>query len=475
VVSLCVPVVRAQQNDNPQQDQQGPSTPIPAYKSPLASAGDSNSTDTNSEQYTPDTSSLSGFDNFSFGMPNERSYWQPHAELYAAGGSNGLQTPTGETWTAWAIVSGGVDAYRNSGDSNLALSYSGGGMFANQSNVGNGTFQNLSFTDRYTFHRFAISVLDDFSFLPQDALGFAGLGGTLIPGATGAGGLGSAFTPGQSILIGQGRSIANASDGETDIFLTPRSSLTLVGGYSLLHYLDSDLLDYNSAIFRGGYNYQLTRKDTIAAFYQYDRISYSNFDQLITAQSGELSYGRRVTGRLAFQIAGGPQITTANIPITGTPVSGSAGAGSVTEVGWTLSTSLSWQTQRGSMGGQYFHGVSGGSGVLGGGIDDTVTGSINRQLTRTFSGGITGGYSRLQGAPLSSLVAGGSSNQGYDYAFGGGTLGHPINRALALSLSYQLQYQTSNGAICTGTVCGSNVLVHLVSLGLTWRARPLLF
>ena len=71
-ISLCVPAARGQQQDQ--------STPIPAYKSPLGAGDVNNPADTNSQQVTPDTSSLSGFQNFSLGLPTARSYWQPHAE-----------------------------------------------------------------------------------------------------------------------------------------------------------------------------------------------------------------------------------------------------------------------------------------------------------------------------------------------------------------------------------------------------------
>ncbi len=467
-ISLCVPAARGQQQDQ--------STPIPAYKSPLGAGDVNNPADTNSQQVAPDTSSLSGFQNFSLGLPTARSYWQPHAELSLAGDSNGLETPSGSSWSMLGILTGGVDVHRTSGNSNLSLSYDGGGTFSNQNNVGNGSFQNLSVSDRYSFRRVTISAQEAFSYLPQDAVGFAGLGGALIPGGAGPGGLGSAFTPGQSILIGQGQSIGNASDVEADVALSGRSSLTFVGGYSLLRYLGSSLLDYNGAIFRVGYNYQITARNTMSVLYQYNRITYDNFDQAISAHSAELSYGRRVTGRLAFQVAAGPQITVATVPINGTPVvSGPTAGGPVTQVGWTLNASLNWQMERGGLTAQYFHGVTGGSGVLGGAIEDTFTGTATRQISRTISGSIDGGYSRVAGVPLSDVLAGGTPNQNYEYFFGGGSLSRPLSRTLALNFSYQLQYQTSNAAVCGGTICGTNIIVHLVSLGVTWRDRPRLF
>ena len=59
---------------------------------------------------------------------------------------------------------------------------------------------------------------------------------------------------------------------QADVRLSGRSSLTFVGGYLLLHYFNSGNLSYDGPLFRGGYNYQMTRKDTIALIYQFSGI-----------------------------------------------------------------------------------------------------------------------------------------------------------------------------------------------------------
>src|SRR6202041_3187920 len=66
---------------------------------------------------------------------------------------------------------------------------------------------------------------------------------------------------------------------QPDTKLTSRTSLTFVGGYSLLHYFDDNLLNYGDASFQAGYNYVLSRKDTIAVSYNYSTFQYSNVDQ----------------------------------------------------------------------------------------------------------------------------------------------------------------------------------------------------
>jgi hypothetical protein len=110
--------------------------------------------------------------------------------------------------------------------------------------------------------------------------------------------------------------------------------------------------------------------------------------------------------------------------------------------------------------------------VLAGSLTDTVYGSVTRQMSRTFSSGILGGYSRNQGEAVTASTP---SNQSFDYWYGGANLSYPIGRSLGLTLAYQLQYQTSNQSFCVGPTCGTSVIRHMISLGIGWHERPLLF
>ena len=484
-VALCAPAMRAQQQSPDQSQQQTApdqgqtqptqsTVPIPAYRSPLAGAAD-NGEDSDS-QLAPDTTPITGVQNFSLGMQTTRSYWQPHFDLFSTIDSNPAENAGTTDWGASGSLSGGVDVHRNSGNSNLTLTYLGGGTFSNNATEGNGIVQALNFSERLSFRRWVVSFFDQLSYLPESSAGFNGLGAVGLPGG-GSGGLGSGFTPGQSLLTGQGQNLENSVDGEADVLLTARSSLTFAGGYSLLHYFDSDLFNYGTVNARAGYNYQIDRKNTIGLSYTFSEYNYSNSDQSITSNTVQVSYGRRVTGRLAFQIAAGPQFTMFQIPIsTGTGSSGGGGTPSPTgptnHVYWSLSTNVQYALRRTSFALGYNHGVAGGSGALAGSLTDTVYGSASRQMSRTFSSGITGGYSRNQGLANGTSTP---SNQTYDYWYGGGSLSHPIGRALGLTLAYQLQYQTSNVAFCLGPTCGTSVIRNMISFGIGWHERPLLF
>ena len=388
--------------------------------------------------------------------------------------SNPQEGPNSSGWGTWTSFSGGAEVHRVSGNSDLTLTYLGGGMVASGANARNGVVQELGVVQKFALRRWTLSFADQMSYLPGSAFGFGGLGNAGLPGG-GSVGLGTTFgLPGQTALTGLGQNIANAFSTEADVNLTPRTSLTFVGGYALLDYTDNGLLDLTEASFRGGYNYLLTRKDTIAAHYTYTAVRYSNFNQSIDEHTIQGSYARRVTGRLAFQIAVGPQVAVFQIPIPSGSGSGGSGApaSASTRLYWSLDTNLQYQLQRTGLDLSYRHGVSGGSGVLGGAVTDIASGSAIRQMSRTFSSGLTAGYSRNRGLAIGTATP---TSQTYDYWFAGATFSHPMGRTLGLTFSYQMQYQSSNSSFCIGPTCGTSVIRHLISFGVGWHEKPLLF
>ena len=164
-------------------------------------------------------------------------------------------------------------------------------MFSNSSDIGNAVTQEFELGDRFTFRRWAVSLLEQATYIPEAGFGYGGLGG--LSGIGGGLGLGNGFLPDQSILTARGQRLANSSIAQADFFLTPRSSFTFLGGYSLLHFFDNDLLDYHDVMFQAGYNYQLNRQDTLAVLYNFSGLRYSGFNQLINDNRVNVSYGRR--------------------------------------------------------------------------------------------------------------------------------------------------------------------------------------
>lgn len=472
VTVLSVPIARAQQQEPDQSAQ--PSQPIPAYHSPLASAA-SNSEGETTPELLPDTTALTGIQDLSLGVPaRDHSYWQPHIDLSSTVDSNPLTGQGSTGWTTFASVSGGIDVHRNSGNSMLTLDYLGGGSFSNDGSVSNGVIQGLNFSERLSYRRYVLSFFDQLLYAPQTPFGAAGIPN--VPTLPGGGtlGFGNGFSLGQSILTARGQRLTNFSAGEADVLLTPRTSLTFVGGYSLLDSADDSQLNYGDLFLTAGYNYQISRQNTIGLSYQFSSINYSNFDQSIKENIISASYGRRITGKLAFQASGGPNIALIRMPLTTPP--GTSGGGTVTmptgymtHVYATISSALQYQLKRAGISAAYNHGISGGSGVLAGAVTDNFTGTVSRPISRTFNFNWNVGYSRNRGIQVAGTT---TANQTFDYWFTGVYLSHPIGRTMNVFVSYQLQYQNTGASICAGPGCASSVTRNQITFGFGWRKQP---
>jgi hypothetical protein len=468
----CAPSLRAQEPaPAPPQDQSG--APIPAYHSPLAGAADNEDSTDQPQKLAPDTRSPTGVQDFSLGTPPlQHSFWQPSFNVTATGDSSPLDPTTNTGWTSYTTFLAGVDLHRITGGSDLTVSYIGGGTVSNDGSVGNSVTQELKLAQKFSFRRAAISFFDQVTYLPEQSFGYGGLSGLSLPGG-GSTGLQTGLGPGQSILTTRGQRITNAFLTQVDVQLSGRSSLTFVGGYTLLHYFDNNFLDFNDSIAQVGYNYQWTREDTISVLYRFNAYRYTGFNQSINDHVVLLNYGRRVTGRLALQIGVGPEVTMFATPINGSS-SGTPTANGQTELNWSLNSAVTYAFERTTLGLSYARGVGGGSGILAGSESNTVGGFANHQFTRTLNGGINVGYARNSGLGTGALNTT-ATNQTYDYWYSGVTFNKSWGRMLNLLFNYQLQYQNSNTAFCVGTACGQSIVRHMVSVGFSWRDHPLAF
>ena len=479
-IVLSVPIAWAQEQEPDQSSQPAqPSQPIPAYHSPLASAANNGQDEANadSQRLLPDTTALTGVQDLSLGTPaTNHSYWQPHLDLSSTVDSNPL-TGQGQTgWTTFTSVFGGVDLHRNSGNSMLTLSYVGGGSISNDGSVSNGIIQGLNFSERLSYRRYVLSFFDQLLYAPQTAFGAAGIpNGPTLPGG-GTLGFGNGLTPGQTILTTRGQRVTNFSGGEMDVLLTPRSSLTFVGGYSLLDSLDDDLLNYGDVIFTAGYNYQISRKNTIGLSYQYSALNYSNFDQSIKSNIIYASFGRRITGKLAFQASAGPDIALIRMPLTTAPATstgaGTTPSGYTTQIYASINSALQYQLKRVAISAAYYHGVSGGSGVLAGAVTDNFTGSVSKQVARSLGLSWNVGYSRNRGIEVAGTT---TANETFDYWFTGVNVSHPLGRTMNVFINYQLQYQNSGVSVCTGPGCATSLTRNQITFGFGWHKQPIPF
>lgn len=455
-----------QQQNNQPVDQS--TQPIPAYHSPMASMGANGQDQSGSLQ--PDKRPLSGAQNIGLGTAAmEHSYWQPSFSAFSTVDSNAYGLASG--WITYTSLLASLSVHANSSRNEFLLDYAGGGSITTSSQVGNSVLQQIELGDTISLRRASLSFFDDAVYIPEVSFGYSGLGGISLPGA-GSLGLSYGFSPEQSILAARDQRLMNTSVGQLNYFLTPRTSLTFVGGYSLLHFIGGGYLDSRNPTAQAGYNYQLTRRDTIALLYRFSDYQFNGLGQSIRDHRADASYGRRITGRLAFQLQAGPEFVSFHTSnSTATPGGIPIVLSSTSQKLWNLESSLNYGIERGGFLLSYAHGVNGGSGILVGAVGDTVGLSATRTLSRQFNGGIRFGYARNKSLNASSQLYG---NYNYNYWYTGADLNHPFGRYLSLVVSYQFQHETSNSNLCVGSSCGA-FSRNTISVGFTWQDHPIAF
>jgi hypothetical protein len=414
----------------------------------------------------PDDRPLTGFQQLTVGTPMERhSYWVPGVSYYNLVQSTGEAQGGGTGWNSTSYVAGNVSLLENWSRSRLLVNYSGGGYFSTDSTIANGWFQQLSAEQTFNWQRWQLTLLDYFSYLPQSQFGFGVGTGLALPGVGGSFGggqvgLAPGYGPGQTIFSATGRRYTNVAGVQATYLLTPRSSITVGGLYSLLRFNEPGNIDSDDYIGNIGYNYQLTKTDTIGVTYRYSSFHYPDNPQAFSDQVFQVAYGKRITGRMALQLSGGPEITNfrlAQAPSTETHYV--AGAGTA---------ALTYALARGSVSLAYFHGVNAGSGVYVGATTDQVTAAANRKLTRMWSGDVHLGFAHNSSAAASNGVTG----VNYDTLFVGASLTRPLGKNATFNAGYTAYIETANNSACTGSSCRSSFTNNQINVGVSWHTRP---
>src|SRR6266850_6945787 len=458
---LWVPALLAQQEQEEK--------PKPAARvSPLLfdTSGDRQDTDQGTQTMQPDNRPLSGIQNPTLGTTEMRhSYWVPGIKYGNTIRSKSESPGANSAWNTTSYVSGNISLLEAWSRSLLLANYSGGGFSSTDPILGNGQYHQLATAFEVDQRRWQLLLVNQFSYLPQSAFGFGGTSGLALPGIMGTLAvplpqLQSIYVPSQSILTTIGPRYSNAAAVQLTYGVSPRGSITLAGVYGALRFIDSGNVNSDSEILNAGYNYAITRKDTVGLVYLFSAYRYPGNPQAIGDYVGQFVYGRKITGRLALRLAGGPEVTTFRVPI----------GGSTRKIAGAGNAALSYAFARSGVELSYTHGVSPGSGVFTGSILDQANATWSRPLTRAWNGRVNFGYAKNRRIlPVSGLTS-----PSYDAWLAGAKLSRALGRAADFSVAYQAQIENSNVAICSTPNCGTSYLAHQVFLTFGWHTRPLL-
>jgi hypothetical protein len=451
---FCVNGVYAQ--DQPQEEN---GQPKPAAHAPLI---DPNAPDTTTDPnaLTPDTSPLTGIQYPGLGSVEYRhSYWAPGIQV-----ANTLQSGgNGGNWFDTTYLAGNLSLAEAWAHSRLAINYSGGGYFSTD-NAGNGTYQQLGFAQSFEWRRWQIAFFDEFAYLPTSQFGFGGLSGIGTPGIGGSLSpvtpvLGGVYLPNQTILLNTGPRYSNSIAAQANLQISRRSSITLTGAYGLLRFTDPGNIDNDDEIAGIGYNYELTKKDTLGLLYRFTAYHFTGLPQAIGDHAFNVAYGRRITGRLGLGLFVGPEIVTFRVPIDT----------KTQQTGLSLGASLTYGFEWGAVSLSYTHGTNGGSGILAGATGDNINANATRRVTRVWSARANFGYGRER-----AFGVVGTSAPSYDSYYLGAGLERPIGRNSNLSFGYTAYIVNTNQAACGIGVCtaGGYSTQHQLAVGYQWHTRP---
>jgi hypothetical protein len=435
------------------------------YPPAIDPTGDQQNPDLGAQTLKPDNKALSSIQVPTLGTPEIRhSYWLPGITYSNIASSNSLSAAANTGWNTTSFVSGDVSLLEAWSHSLFSANYSGGGFFSTDPIQGNGQYHQLAMAYEIDEKRWRILFVDQFSYLPQTALGFGGPTGLALPGISGAlavplPGLESAYLPSQTIFTTTGPRYSNASAVQLTYAVSPRGLITLAGVYGALRFTNSGNVDSDSEILNAGYDYALSQKDSVGLTYRFGAFHFPGSPQAIGDHVAQVVYGRKITGRLALKLAGGPEIVRFRIPI----------AGSTQKIAGSANAAFTYALVRGNVAFGYTHDVSGGSGVFTGSTIDQAYAAWNRKLTQSWNGSLR--FSYAKNAPI--LSASGANPPAYGAWLAGAGLNRPFGRTASLSLAYQAQIQNANVTLCSNPSCGKSRTVNQVFLTFQWTTRPL--
>jgi len=418
----------------------------------------------NNQTMQPDRGPVAGVQAPTLGTSELRhSYWVPGVQYGISAQSNnfsntGTQNPG---WTTTHYANGNLSLLEAWNHALFGTNYSGGGFFSSDSTQGNGQLHQLSSAFELDERRWQLLVMEQFSYLPQSSFGFGGTTGLSVPGITGAlsvalPGLQEVFAPGQAIYTATGPRYSNDSAVQLSYSVSRRGSFTVAAVYGFLRFTNPGNTDNDTEILNAGYTYALTRKDYIGAIYRFTAFHFPGNAEALGDHAAQFMYGRRITGRLALNLSGGPEITNFRFPMNGV-------SRTTTESGIA---SLAYGFRVTTVRLIYSHGVGSGGGLLTGSNNDQVIANLNRPIGRLWTSSLSFGFSR--NSQLVALKA--LSSPSYNsYQISGG-LTRPLTGTTNFSVGYQAQIQASNGIVCTTPGCQSNRTTHQIQMSFQWHA-----
>ena len=421
-------------------------------------------------QVAPDQNTLAGPAPITLGsLQHSRNVFDPAISFSQIGETIPISTTGKTVVTGVSVIGGSLNFNRTWSQYHFAAYYDGGEAF----NVGfagvetasgvtapHYQFHDVSVTQEANWARWHVLLRDNFVASPGATFTAQGIGGPGLAAqysSTPLTSLVQAYIPSETVNTGEQLRFENSILGQAEYSFSRRSAFTFAGSYGQLHFTGVGYVSSSMVNAQAGYDYLLDPSNSIAILGSYGKIDYTGTGISTTDYVGALAYGRKITGRLAFQVSAGPQ-----------QIVSSSGSGLGNTRLWmaSVNSALSYERRRGGLSFTYLRGLSGGSGVFLGAKSNTFSSSAHYQFTRYWAGYLTGGYSLNNSLPVKGVAP-----VQFDNWFIGANLGRRIGLHAQLNFNYGLTKQDSPTP-CPVASCGVVGYQQSVGMSVNWHLRP---
>lgn len=439
-------------SNDPRVDQ--PLQPIEPVTSSAPPLEPSKAQETTAPQMLPDTTPLNTPQPLTLGTPTAaggggRNYFIPSLQFTQYTMVNSV--PSGWETMPVSNLSGTAQLVHNWTRTNLTMNFTSGGSIYPTNSTFTSQFQQFGMLLGFNLGKWNLMVNDQASYLPESAFGYFGLG----MGQVGTG-INSQFTPDQSILTDATR-LANTVSTTATYRLSAHSNLHFYGTYGIMRFSGGSALLVNSDNYSYSAGYDRTfGRNTLGLSYVGSMFTYGGSTYDIRTDGFNVAFGRRITGRLAWQIAGGPQVRTVSVPAQG----------SDTAASWNLNSGLTYQVGKMQLSATFARNTTAGAGILAGAETYEWMGGLTRPIGRQWSAGMNVGVAR-------NISIQQATSFDFQTEFVTAQITRLVTKEASLFVSYNFQRQSSDYVVCLG--CGNVFERHMFGVGFQWQSRPLAF
>lgn len=348
----------------------------------------------------------------------------------------------------------------------FSMIYTGGVLLGNQYGRGTTTYQDFAISQGLVKGPWVFGVSDSVSYLPQSPV--SGLSG--VPGVGDLGtqpNQGPSSGPAGGILTDDSTNISNALSGNIERQLSPLTSVSGTGSWSILRFPDGNGLDNTQYSGEAGLNHRLDVRDTVSANVDYSVFSYGSGINLTMQTRGLNGVFQRVLSRkLSMNASVGPQwISSSNSAVIPSKL--------------TVATNINllYAGKNATAGLNYSRGANGGSGVQPGALSDTVGLSLGKTYGGLWMTSLSLDYTRTSGLVQSSALTGTSglaSTLPYaggsgDTIYGGLQVSRKLTESFSAFATYNLQHQSIDNSLASQNAFSG--LTQTFGIGITYSPR----